>query len=525
MKKLSAKEIKLAVATVIVAVLAAGVAYAFVSGKDKDDGYDPVERAPESEASKKPNIVLIWTDDQNLSEFNRRFMPKTMRLLGDEGTIFKNFVVTTPVCCPSRAATMTGNYAHNNGVYSNRNGWTKLIDEQSNIGSWMQRAGYTTAWFGKFLQGYKPAVKDASVAAPGFDKWLVSVRPKYFGYELFSNGKPKKIKGGKGPRAYYTDKLTRKATKLITEEAGAPRPLFMIVNHLAPHRGKGGKGRCSNTAAPAPRDFKKFQDLPLPRPPSFGRTSDTQTAFAEEAGLRRGDIAELTAKVRCRAESLLSADRSIASIVKAFERAGELENTVIAYTSDNGLLLGEHGLTGKSIPYEEGIHMPFALRVPARLLGGVKPVKKIDRLVSNLDIAPTFLDLANADPCIDDDECRTLDGRSLVPLLRGETAGWPRDRAVAIEGGNAGKACAYRGLRLRDEVFLEKVKEGEDGCVPVGEPELYDLRRDPYQVHNLASVDSGRGRATDLRERLEALTTCAGISGRDEQTGDRPFCE
>jgi arylsulfatase A-like enzyme len=525
MRAFNTKEIKLTLAMAALCALLAGAAYAVVhrDGRGAGDRYAAVERAPVSEARERPNIVLVYTDDQNFAEFNRRYMPRTVRLLGDGGTVFDNFVVATPVCCPSRAAALTGSYPHNNGVFSNKNGWDRLRDEQANLGTWMQRAGYRTAWLGKFLQGYKESVGDPSVAAPGFDDWLVSVRPKFFGYKLHSNERPHKIKGGHGPRSYYTDKLTRKARKLIAGQVDEPRPLFMVLNHLAPHRGAGGKGRCAGTVAPSPRDFGRFGEESLPRPPSFGRVAATKTAFSEQAGLGSGDVAELTAKVRCRAESLLAVDRSVASIYRTFERAGELDRTVFAFTSDNGLLLGEHGLTGKSIPYEEGIRMPLALRVPPPVLGE-RAAARVDELAANIDLAPTLLDLAGASPCTNERACRTLDGRSLVPLLRG-AGEWPRDRGIVIEGGDHGENCAYRGLRLADEVLLERVRPAGKGCAPDGDPELYDLARDPYQLRNLAAGDAGHRRALELRARLDELSRCAGVEGRDKRTDGRPFCK
>lgn len=541
MDSFNAKTLKLILLALVLAAALAGVALAVTDrGSDRtrelydeDKGevvqslYPPVERAPAEDAEGRPNVLLIITDDQNLAEVNRRYMPQTMRLLGDEGTVFEEFVVASPVCCPSRVTTLTGTYPHNNGVFSNRNGWARLADERNNLGSWMQRAGYRTAWIGKFLQGYKNATGNASIPAPGFDEWLVSVHPRYRGYLLHA-GDGKKLKGGKGPRAYYTDKLTRKARKLIAASADKRRPLFMVLNHLAPHRGAGGKGRCANTAAPAQRDFGRFDDEPLRRPPSFGRWDrQGQRAFTKQAGLRRKDIKDLENKTRCRAESLLAADRSVAAIVRTLEQTGELDNTVILYTSDNGLLLGEHGLTGKSIPYEEGIRMPLLMRIPEGVLG-TKPVSKVAPLTANVDLAPTLLEFAGAEPCVEDDDCRTLDGRSLVPLLRGDDADWPHDRAIPIEGGAGEDPCAYRGLRLPEEVLLERVVDAGDGdCERRGLPELYDLRSDPYQLRNLAVHGGGpeRARLQELEERLDELERCAGIEGRDERVDDRPFCD
>ena len=216
-------------------------------GKSQTE-FSKIERGSASDARDRPNIVFIYTDDQNADEFNRRYMPRTMRLLGDAGTTFSNFVVTTPICCPSRAAMLSGQYAHNNGVYTNNSGYAGLHDQANTLAGWLQHAGYRTAWFGKFLQQYKRVVPDPATPAPGFDDWQITLKPKYFGWKLFANGEL--VKGGKRPADYFTDELTRRAFAFVDANAGGERPLFMVVNNLAPHRGKGGKGRCSGTVAP-----------------------------------------------------------------------------------------------------------------------------------------------------------------------------------------------------------------------------------------------------------------------------------
>ncbi len=168
-----------------------------------------VERAPASQAKDKPNIVFIYSDDQNASDFKRRFMPLTYDRLVDGGTNFSNFVVAAPVCCPSRVGFMTGDYPHNSGVYMNHDGFPSMRAKDQNIGSWMQRAGYHTAWLGKFLQGYKRVIPDPNVPAPGWDSWQVSLRANYFGWELFT----KHGTQHGGPNDYYTDALTRRASR------------------------------------------------------------------------------------------------------------------------------------------------------------------------------------------------------------------------------------------------------------------------------------------------------------------------
>jgi arylsulfatase A-like enzyme len=502
-------------AAALAALVIAGLVYAAYERSHRGSEFSPITRGPAEASRDRPNVVFIYTDDQNASDFSGRFMPQTKRFFADGGTTFSNYVVTTPICCPSRASMLSGQYAHNNGVFTNRQGYAGLRDQANTLAGWFQHAGYRTAWFGKFLQQYKRVVDDPADPAPGFDEWQITLKPKYFNWKLYADGEL--TKGGDRPGDYFTDVLTERATSFVSATAGADRPLFMVVNNLAPHRGKGGKGRCTSTVAPAPRDRKRFADEPLPMPPSFNRPTADQTAFPGER-LDPAAVKKERDRHRCRVESLAAVDRGIAALRDAFARAGELDNTIFVFTSDNGILQGQHGLTGKNIPYEEGLRMPLAIRVPPSLLDG--PVShQVDRLAASIDLAPTLLDLADAEPCISRGHCRHLDGRSLVPLLTdGGDQGWIRDRAIVIEGGEHADECAFRGLRLEDEVLLEAVEGGDAAdCRIKGAPELYDLRSDPFQLHNLASDDPKR--LQQLQARLDRLEHCRGTGSSENSCG------
>jgi arylsulfatase A-like enzyme len=487
-----------------------------------------VHRAVAKQASERPNIVFIYSDDQNAADLNSRFMPNTMRLLAGGGTTFSDFVVAAPICCPSRAGMLTGTYPHNSGVYMNHNGFGSLTDKANTIGSWMQRAGYHTAWLGKFLQGYRRVISDPTQPAPGFDDWLVSLKARYFNWKLYSN-RGGILHGGSKARDYYTDVLTDHAVRLFREQAKRKRPLFMVLNELAPHKGRGGRGRCSSAAVPAPRDAGRFDHLALPQPPSFNEADRSdKTAFPAPKPLGGPAIQADRDRYRCRAESLAALDRGVRRIYAAVKRAGELDNTIFVFTSDNGLLLGEHALDGKDIPYEEGIRMPMLMRVPAAVLGG-PAVESVDELTANVDLAPTLLELAGARPCVRRSDCRTLDGRSLVPLLRGRSAAWPPERAIPIEGGVEGDICGFRGVRLESEVLLEDVVPGgANGCVPYSTPEYYDLASDPYQLDNLLVTNPTpevQARASELVARMAALQTCSGIEGREPRPPGGEYCD
>jgi N-acetylglucosamine-6-sulfatase len=229
--------------------------------------------------------------------------------------------------------------------------------------------------------------------------------------------------------------------------------------------------------------------------------------------------------------------------VRAIARTDELRNTVFVFTGDNGYFLGEHRLRrGKGLPYEESIRQPLAVRIPDRYTAGRTPPPVVSDPTANIDLAPTLLELAGAEPCLPIGGCRTLDGRSLIPLLDG-SGGWPPNRGVLIEyespvkgSGRKGEAgsCEYAAIRVTDEIYGEHTEVFEpelNRCVPTREVEHYDLDSDPYQLQNLFPplvvpplVGEGLAqRQASLATRLNALRQCAGTTG--EEAPGRPPCE
>ncbi|MBA2523043.1 MAG: sulfatase-like hydrolase/transferase, partial [Solirubrobacterales bacterium] len=161
------------------------------------------ERVSAADAADKPNVIFIYTDDQNLADFKARYMPQTFKLLTGPGTQFSDFIVATPLCCPSRATYITGDYPHNDGVFSNPSGYSHLTDKFNTLQVWMHNAGYRTAWVGKYLQGYEEGVPDPFKAAPGNDDWHATFDPVYYDYDIADNGAA--VHHGSKPRDYYTN--------------------------------------------------------------------------------------------------------------------------------------------------------------------------------------------------------------------------------------------------------------------------------------------------------------------------------
>ena len=486
-------------------------------------------------ASKLPNVVFIYTDDQDLSDFTPETMPRTNELLAERGTTFKDFVVATPLCCPSRVSYLTGDYPHGTGVFSNRGGYRLQEDKFNTLPVWLRNAGYTTAWVGKYLQAYDLFVDDPyETVPPGIDVWHGTFDPRYYGYGI-ADGKGGRDFRGERPRDYYTNVITDYATRTIRREMGArgkkakrERPLYMTVNNLAPHTGGGEGGRCSDLVVPGPRDERAFSDEGVPRTAAYNESDvSDKPSFIPERPLRKDRAEKLDLAHGCRLASLRAVDRGVAEIYEAVKKTGELNNTVFFFTSDNGVLQGQHRLGGKNVPYEEGIHMPLVVLAGAKALGG-EQVREVSDLTANIDLAPTILELARARPCARPGNCRDLDGLSLVPLLKnGEASAFGDDREILIEGGKTRSDCLYAGIRTADLAYIEHAEAGAGTCDRDAETELYDLtgeltgNPDPGQLDNLTSPAVAASEEPDvikearrLSRRTQELRRCDGKSCR-----------
>jgi len=468
-------------------------------------------------------------------------MPRTQRLLGGAGTTFSEAIVTTPLCCPARASLISGQYGHNNGVL--RNNYDDLRQKSSVLPAWLRRAGYTTIHVGKFMNRYATSTGSDSAVAPGWDQWHSVVAPRYFNYDLQVNGRtePK----GADPEDYLGRVLEETSAEMVERYAPRKQPFFLELDEYAPHISVGDDvgGRCENGAVPDPLDSGLFADEPLPRPPSFNEADATDKPSFIQAlpQLDESEIDGLQTLHRCSLASLASVDRAVARLYKEVKRSGELDNTVFVFTSDNGFYAGEHRIpVSKQNPYEEGIRVPMVWSAPRKLVGRVP--RTVGLPVASIDVPATILDFAGAEPCASKRrrDCRTLDGRSLVPLLKGRESRWPDDRAVVVELDRGkspvdadGRACDYTGVRTTSEILLEHrgyIDPAQGGaCVPTLEYELYDLAADPYQLSNLHTSVTGAAPSpleADLAPRLGKLATCKGIRGRDPKpSGGRAWCE
>jgi N-acetylglucosamine-6-sulfatase len=312
---------------------------------------------------------------------------------------------------------------------------------------------------------------------------------------------------------------------------------------MAPHSAKARPNVCTRSALPHRKDYDLWTNERLPLPPNYSEADvSDKPAFIQERGEippeRSGDLRR---KYRCRLASLMEVDRGVQKLVHEFKRVGEFAQTVFVFTSDNGFFIGEHRLlNGKGLPYEEAVRVPFAIRVPKKYLGRAgESVPSVDLPVANIDIAPTLLRLARGEPCDAEGTCRTMDGRTLMPLIKGRSDDWPENRQILIEQRNEASGferrrdfgpCTYSALRSPDELYVEyrAMFDGTtDQCTQQSPPliEHYDLSVDPFELGNLfqASTGSPTERQMALAARLEELRTCAG--NPDEPAGTSVPCE
>ena len=492
-------------------------------------------------AAPRPNIIVVQTDDQDAASLTRRVIPETVDLLKDHGTTFTDYIDSGPLCCPSRAVLLTGQYGHNNGVlWDNPNPYGDLREKGNTLPVWLHRAGYRTAHVGKYLNLYARAVGNPNEVPPGWDEWHTVLEPfGYYDYTLRENGRVTKY--GDRPQDYLTRVLNHKAESMIHQYVPRRRPLFMEVDQFAPHGSRTPRApECDRSGIPDPRDRGLFAHASLPRPPSFDEAdvSDKPSYIRAQPRFTRADIASQRRQYQCRLASLRAVDRGIAGIVQSLRAEHELDDTAIIFTSDNGWLQGQHRVPGRKVdPYEEGLHVPFVMRLPTDMRRGRGGRQSLPTTVANIDVAPTILRIAGAKPCSSPGHCRILDGRSVLSAIRSDGRRWPPDRAILLElrspFNRAGPftPCDYQGIRTARQVYVDYhswtgAEKGE--CTRTEEVEHYDLRSDPFELQNLFPAPAGTVRASqeqELAARLARLDDCAGIRGRDPRPASGHYCD
>jgi N-acetylglucosamine-6-sulfatase len=451
------------------------------------------------QADDRPNIVVIQTDDQTADSL--RYMANVNRLLVRQGVRFDNGFASYPLCCPSRATLLTGQYAHNHGVRGNQpplGGYVRL-DHSNTLPVWLQQAGYQTSFVGKYLNGYGEDEGGRTEVPAGWGDWRAIVRTpgrgtqSYIGFTLNENGAL--VDYPPNQANYQTDVFTRKAVSSIRTASAAGSPFFLYLAYFAPHSGLPfdeddvRAPGVSLTPSPAARHRDAFEAEPLPFPPSFDEAdvSDKPPAIKRFGRLTLDQTLAVTESYQQRLESLLAVDEGVAQVVDALRSQRELANTLIVFTSDNGFMQGEHRVMpdrGKGFAYEPSARIPLVLRGLDLPRG-----RRVTDLVSNVDLAPTFLALARAAPG------RVVDGRSLLPLARDPLADFGRD--ILLESGH------FLGIRTNRYAYIAYYRRVW---------ELYDLQKDPDQLESRHRDPALREIRLELARRLNDLGTCSGAA-------------
>ncbi|MCB0101922.1 MAG: sulfatase [Anaerolineales bacterium] len=450
-----------------------------------------------------PNVILILTDD--LDTPLMPYIPQTRQLIGEQGATFENYFITTPICCASRATTIRGQYAHNTDILQNSPGFArffKLKEEEDALNIWLQNAGYRTALFGKYLNNY-PVNAGRNYVPPGWDDWgafLANTDDGDFFYNYTMNENGTLVEYGDAPEDYSTSVIREKSLAFIDDSVKADAPFFLFVSVYAPH----------GPATPAPGDLVD-EDLTYPQSPSFREADISDKPRIIQALTQTGDEfdeGDANYVFRKRVSTLKPVDDFVAELVQVLEANGQLDNTYIIFTSDNGFHLGEHQLpSGKGTAYEEDILVPFMVRGP-----GITPGSTVTQMTANIDLAPTIAEMAGAKiPAF-------VDGRSLLPWLQADTLQWRNglliefgyidEEAIAEAMNDPEKdnllvgvaGGAFRGIRGENYVYVEYAN---------GELEFYDLTNDPYQLENLAGTLNAETLSL-LHEKLTALKNCSG---------------
>jgi arylsulfatase A-like enzyme len=447
---------------------------------------------PESIVHRRPNLVYVVVDQlDRTSTPTWEALPQTKKLIADRGMTFENHFTPDPVGDPARATLLTGMYPHNTDVYDGGLG-PAAFDRGAagkTIGVRLKAAGYTTAFIGQYLDGDEV---DPGSVPPGWDNW----------FEV----------AGKGHVDDETDVIARKArdfvAKATQEENHAPFLLSLFPT--APGSGLGSTD-------------DQYDDAPLPA----RRNHDEKDVSDKPTWLRDGfpplsavDERKQVARYRARLGSLLAVDDMVRSLEDELHKSGDLDNTVFVFMSDTGYSFGSHRINGAVAPYDEPARVPLAIAGPGIEHG------TSGALTAHIDLAATLYDLAGV-PVPSD-----VDGRSLLPLLEGHHPAWRRSfmiehrvsprvalhtyadvqRYVAQPGRRARLVPDYRALRSKDWLYVEWYQGGPHDY------ELYDERRDPYQMSNLMAdptyTFTHAKTISALHDRLASLTACTGASCR-----------
>uniref|UniRef100_A0AAY4D018 N-acetylglucosamine-6-sulfatase n=1 Tax=Denticeps clupeoides TaxID=299321 RepID=A0AAY4D018_9TELE len=474
---------------------------------------------------RKPNIVLILTDDLDVAIGGMTPLNKTRKFIGDAGISFTNAFVASPLCCPSRASILTGKYPHNHHVINNTLegncsslAWQKS-QESATFPLLLQKLAYYQTFFaGKYLNEYgNPEAGGVEYVPPGWDYWFaLEKNSKYYNYTLSVNGKPQRH-GQNYSQDYLTDVLASVSLEFLSYKSNY-RPFFMMVSTPAPH----------SPWTAAPQYEGRFSDIKAPRDPSFNVHGKDKHWLIRQAKtpMTNSSVEFLDDAFQKRWRTLLSVDDLVEKVVKNLEARGELENTYIMFTSDNGYHTGQFSLpVDKRQLYEFDIRVPLLVRGP-----NIKPNQTSPMLIANVDLGPTILDMAG----ININQTK-MDGISFLSSIIDYNLSWRTDMLVEYEGEGSNisdPACPLLGPGVSEcfpDCVCEDSYNNTYACVRTVSTstnlqycefddsevfvEVYNLTADPFQLTNIAkSIEQEV--LEKMNHRLMMLQSCSGQSCR-----------
>ena len=456
-------------------------------------GPSPTKALAARAVGQRPNIVFVLTDDLSMNLLP--YLPAIQRMQR-EGTSLSHYYVVDSLCCPSRTAIFTGQYPHDNGVFTNSgtNGgyaaYNAHGDAKRSFAVSLQKAGYRTGFMGKYLNGYQAT----DPAPPGWDTFNgVGNGYHEFDYDMRVDGRVQHF--GHRPQDYLTDVLSRRAGRFIATAAKASRPFMLEVSTFAPHA----------PYTPASRYANAYRNLTYTHTPAFGRPPLNAPPWLTcRTALSPANVAMINATFRQRVRSALAVDDLITHLQAVIRSSSAAQDTYLVFSSDNGFHMGEYRLLpGKQTAFDTDIHVPLVVTGP-----GVPANHVEDGLASNIDLAPTFETLAGAPVPA------SVDGVSLAPLWHGTTpARW--QQAVLVEHRRPGPNTAgpdtqnprsgmpptYDAIRTLGGLYVRYVD---------GTTERYDTAADPFELHNLAGGVGPSAVPESLVTTLAALVGCHG---------------
>jgi N-acetylglucosamine-6-sulfatase len=501
-----------------------------------------VRGEPSHAASSKPNIIMFTTDDQTVRDLVA--MPKTQALIGAQGANFLHAYVSMSLCCPSRITVQTGEYAHNHHVMGNTppQGGYSVFNDKNDLPIWLQQAGYRTIHIGKMPNGFGTETNETYVppgwgpftggSGPGEFYAFIKPASAYTDFALDENGTLKQYAPEDYQTTVYGDLAVDRIDQHFTNHSNDP--LYMQVQFFAPH----------DPATPETKYQNAFATAPLPIDASFNEKNvkDKPGWIRKVSRIGPGLIAKIQTRYQHRLETLLSVDDAIERIVNELSASGQLANTYLIFSSDNGFMQGQHRLhQGKFAPYEPSIQVPLLMRGP-----GIPPGSQPRALVWNGDITATILKIADAQPGL------PQDGRSLLPYARDPNL--RSFRPILIETGppgatnEPGTPVSAASKRVQFSTYVKNLDQDRTAQIARaivapryrairtgryllvkysdGSRELYDLKRDPLELKSKYKDSRYFPVRKYLLKKLKALVLCQGADcSRDVKKPPKPLAK